>query len=72
MTTYDHTAGMAEFPEIMGMLDAQEHFGVSRQYLDRLVRAGKLRHRKTSAGIIFLKSDLEALEFPRAKGKRRQ
>lgn len=58
---------MQEFPEIMGMMDAKAHFGVSRQYLDRLVRAGKLRHRKTSAGIIFLKSDLEALHLRKRK-----
>jgi len=63
------TMGMQDFPEIMGMMDAVELVGVSRQYLDRLVRAGKLRHRKTSGGIIFLKSDLEFLAVQRRKKK---
>lgn len=58
---------MQDFPDIMGMLDAAEYLGVSRQYVDRLARTKKLRYQKTSAGLIFLKSDLKAL--PRRKKK---
>ena len=54
----------------MGMMDAVEFVGVSRQYLDRLVRTGKLRHKKTSAGVIFLKSDLQALELRKSRKKK--
>lgn len=58
---------MQEFPEIMGMMDAAEFLDVSRQYIDRLARTGKLRYRQTSAGLIFLKSDLKLLMAQRPK-----
>lgn len=60
---------MDNFPEIMGMMDAAKFLSVSRQTIDQLVRTGKLRHRKTSAGLIFLKSDLEALPPRRRPSK---
>lgn len=63
---------METFPKIMGMVDAAHFLGVSRQTVDLLARTGKLRHRKTSAGLIFLQSDLEALPPRRRASKARR
>lgn len=56
-----------QFPDIMGMGDVVEYMGVSRQYVDRLARAEKLRCKVTSTGLIFLKKDVEAFQAARLK-----
>jgi predicted site-specific integrase-resolvase len=51
-----------QFPDIMGMGDVVKYLRVSRQYVDRLARAGKLRCKDTSTGKVFLKSDVVAFQ----------
>lgn len=51
-----------QFPEIMGMGDVAKYLRVSRQYVDRLARAGKLRYKKTASRMVFLKSDVIAFQ----------
>jgi hypothetical protein len=48
-------------------MDVADFLGVSRQYVDRLARTGKLRFRMTSAGPIFLLSDVKKLNASRKK-----
>ena len=65
---------MKDFPEVMGRKDVAAFLKVTTQYVDHLVRVEKLRSRQTSAGLIFLKSDVEALQAQRgtkAKATRR-
>lgn len=54
----------------MGMGDVVRYIRVSRQYIDRLVAAGKRRCKETSTGKVFLRSDVEA--FQRERIRRRQ
>lgn len=49
---------MSQQVKLMGVLDVAEYLGVSRQYVDRLVRLGKLKYQKTSAGMIFFQSEV--------------
>lgn len=59
---------MAEqFPDIMGMGDVAAYLRVSRQYVDRLARAGKLRYKDTSTGKVFLRSDVAAFQEERKR-----
>lgn len=55
------------FPDIMGMGDVVRYLRVSRQYVDRLTRAGKLRFKDTSTGKVFLKSDVTAFQETRMR-----
>lgn len=55
----------SEFPDIMGMGDVVRYLKVSRQYIDRVVAAGKLRSRQTSTGKVFLRSDVTAFQQER-------
>lgn len=54
-----------QFPDIMGNGDVAEYLRVSRQYVDRLARADKLRYKKTASRMVFLKSDVEAFQEAR-------
>jgi predicted site-specific integrase-resolvase len=54
-----------QFPEIMGVGDVVKYLRVSRQYIDRLARAGKLRYKDTSTGKVFLRSDIESFQETR-------
>lgn len=60
-----------QFPDIMGVGDVVKYLRVSRQYIDRLARAGKLRFKDTSTGKVFLRSDVEKFQEAR-KAKLRQ
>ncbi len=56
---------MVAFPKVMGMGDAAEYLGVSRQYIDKLIAAGKLRYQDTSTGKVFLERDVVELKKKR-------
>jgi excisionase family DNA binding protein len=56
---------MSHQVKLMGVLDVAEYLGVSRQYVDRLVRLGKLKYQRTSAGMIFFQSDVTAFKRKR-------
>lgn len=58
---------MADFPKLMGMAEATEYLGVTRQYLDYLVETGRLRCQKLKTGKIFLMSDIAALQSVRER-----
>ena len=60
-----------QFPQIMGIVEVADYLGVSRQYVDRLARAGKLRYKLASARMVFLKGDVVAFQEARMR-KRRQ
>jgi len=47
-------------PKVMARTDVAEFLGVSRQYVDKLVKEGKLPSQETSAGTIFMESDVVA------------
>ncbi|HLC66716.1 MAG TPA: helix-turn-helix domain-containing protein [Candidatus Nanoarchaeia archaeon] len=49
----------------MARTDVAEYLGVSRQYVDRLVKEGKLPSQETSAGTIFMESDVIAYKKER-------
>ncbi len=51
----------------MGRTDVAEYLGVSRQYVDRLVKESKLPFQETSAGMIFMESDVLAYKKERMK-----
>lgn len=60
-----------QFPDIMGVGDVVKFLRVSRQYVDRLARGGKLRCKDTSTGKVFLRSDVVAFQEARVT-KRKQ
>lgn len=60
-----------QFSDIMGVGDVVKLLRVSRQYVDRLARAGKLRCKDTSTGKVFLRSDVVAFQEKRL-AKRKQ
>ena len=62
---------MIDPAKVMGALDVAQYLGVSRQYVDRLVRAGKLKYQKTSAGPIFLESDVATFRRYRLRQAKR-
>lgn len=62
---------MGHLPDIMGTGDVMEYLGVSKQRVYELIRRGQLTARRTSAGIIFLKSDIVAYKRQRDLRKRR-
>ena len=51
----------------MGRLDVAEYLGVSRQYVNRLVQEKKIPFQETSAGTIFLESDVSTYKKARVK-----
>lgn len=53
--------------KVMGRTDVAEYLGVSRQYVDRLVKEEKLPFQETSAGTIFMESDVLAYKKARMK-----
>ena len=59
-----------QFPQIMGMAEVAEYMGVSRQYVDRIARAGKLRYKLASARMVFLKNDVAAFQEARMRKMR--
>ncbi len=59
-----------QFPDIMGVGDVVKYLRVSRQYVDRLARAGKLRCKDTSTGKVFLRSDVVAFQEDRRRKQR--
>lgn len=62
---------MTDTIKVMGALDVAEYLGISRQYVDRLVRSGKLKFQKTSAGPIFLEADMAAFKHQRLRQAKR-
>ncbi len=54
----------------MGMGDVADFLHVSRQHVDRLVEAGKLRCKMTSTGKVFLRSDVVAFQEERTKKRK--
>ena len=59
-----------QFPDIMGMGDVAAYLRVSRQHVDRLVAAGKLRYKMTSTGKVFLRADVAALQEERIRKRK--
>ncbi len=51
-----------EHPKIMGMGDVMKALGVSRQRVVEFVRQGRLHYIKTSAGKIFMESEVMAFK----------
>lgn len=45
-------------PKIMGRLDVAKFLNVSQQYVSKLIQEEKIPFQKTSAGIVFLESDV--------------
>lgn len=58
---------MSDFPKVLSMGDVERELGVSRPRINELVRQGKLSFQETSAGKIFLASDVAALKKERQK-----
>ncbi len=59
---------MAEtFPELLAMGDVTEMLDVSAGYVHQLIDEGKLRSQRTSAGYIFLKSDVVTFKKDRER-----
>jgi excisionase family DNA binding protein len=61
---------MKPFPKVLALRDAAEALGVSREYVRRLAVAGKLRFQETSAGKIFLASDVAVFKKHREQRAR--
>ncbi len=53
--------------KLMGRLDVAAFLNVSKQYVNQLVRDGKLKSQKTSAGMIFLEKDVLAYSKERMR-----
>jgi len=53
-------------PRILGRLDLGELLGVSQQYVSRLIQEEKIPFQKSSAGIVFLESDVLAYQKERS------
>lgn len=51
----------------MGRTDVAAYLGVSRQYIDRIVKEAKIPFQETSAGTIFMESDVLAYKKQRMK-----
>ena len=62
---------MIDPSKVMGALDVAQYLGVSRQYVDRLVRSGKLKCQRTSAGPIFMETDVAAFKRQRLQQAKR-
>lgn len=60
-----------QFPDIMGMAEVAKYLRVSRQYVDRLARAGKIRYKLASARMVFLRSDVIAFQEERMRRLKR-
>lgn len=58
---------MKKLPKVMAIGDVAEMLNVSRQYINRLVKEGRLSCQQTSAGKIFLESDVLAFKKDREK-----
>lgn len=58
---------MKLFPRVLALRDAAQALEVSREYVRRLAVAGRLRFQKTSAGKIFLASDVAAFKRHRER-----
>ncbi len=58
---------MKNTSKMMGIGDVSELLDVSRQYINRLVKEGRLACQQTSAGKIFLESDVLAFKKDREK-----
>jgi len=61
----EYLAMKQKMPKVMARTDVAEYLGVSRQYVDRLVKEGKLPSQETSAGTIFMESDVIAYKKER-------
>lgn len=59
---------MRNFPKVMAIGDVVETLGVSRQYINRIVREGLLQSQMTSAGKIFFEEDV--MEFKKDRLRR--
>jgi excisionase family DNA binding protein len=51
----------------MGRTDVAAYLGVSRQYVDRIVKEEKIPFQETSAGTIFMENDVLAYKKQRTK-----
>lgn len=54
-------------PKVMGRLDVAEYLEVSRQYVNKLVKEKRIPFQETSAGTIFLESDVLTYKKQRLK-----
>lgn len=59
---------MVKFPQVMAIGDVANTLGVSRQYINKLVKEDRLRCQETSAGKIFLTEDV--LRFKKQREKK--
>lgn len=56
-----------KLPKVMGRLDVAEYLGVSRQYINKLVKEKRIPFQETSAGTIFSENDVLAYKKQRLK-----
>ncbi|OGJ56462.1 hypothetical protein A3D88_03745 [Candidatus Peribacteria bacterium RIFCSPHIGHO2_02_FULL_52_16] len=58
---------MEQFPKILSMGDVIRILGVSRSRIEEFIRKGQLRCQDTTAGKVFLESDVMAFKADRQK-----
>lgn len=58
---------MKNLPKVMGIGDAAEMLNVSRQYINRLMKEGRLHCQQTSACKIITEKDVLAFKKDREK-----
>ena len=56
-----------KLPKLMSIGDVMDELGVSRQRIYEFMRKGKLHPQKTTAGMIFLESEVIAFRQEREK-----
>jgi|GEM_PF-1076296 len=59
------TSSMQKFPKVMATGDVAELVGISYQYIDKLVKEGRLRYQQTASGRVYLQADVLAFKKER-------
>jgi len=62
---------MNSFPKILSMGDVMRELGISQSRVSELIRKKQLRYQETTAGKVFLESDVLALKLERQKRARK-
>ncbi len=59
---------MRKFPKVLATGDVAELLGISYQYIDKLVKEGRLRYQQTASGRVYLETDV--LDFMRERDRK--
>lgn len=59
---------MRKFPKVLATGEVAELLDVSYQYVDKLVKEGRLRHQQTASGRVYLEEDV--IEFMRERDRK--